>query len=147
MKFTTIEQIVKHVHTKGITHGFLEAIAYDCDLTIMTTVSGEKSVHDVLMDIIDEFGGTAPRDVMYNATQNDDNNLSLEDVLNYAIKELPNSERFTFDFTRTLIEEKAKENGWEFVYFPFDAMRDLNDEKEEMADMLAEIAGVSPYGL
>ena len=137
MKFTDINQIIEHVYTKGITHDFLEVIAYDCDLTITTTFLKEKTVYSVLMDIVNEFGGTSPRDVMYNATQNDDNNLSLEDVLNYAIKELPNSERFTFDFTRTLIEEKAKENGWEFVYFPFDAMRDLNDEKEEMADMLA----------
>ena len=147
MKFTTIEQIIKHIYTKGINHEFLEVIAYDCDITITTTVSGEKSVYDVVMDIVNEFGGTTPRDVMCNAVQNDDSNLSVEDVINYVIKELPNDERFTLDYTRTLIEEKAKENGWEFVYFPFDELRNLNDEKEEMADMLAEIANVSPYGL
>ena len=156
MKFADVNQIIEHIHTKGITHEFLEVIAYDCDFTITTTVSGEKSVYDVVMDIINEFGGTTPcdtmhnavqSDTMHNAVQNDDSNLSLEDVINYVIKELPNSERFTFDYARTLIEEKAKENDWEFVCFPFDELRNLNDEKEEMADMLAEIANVSPYGL
>ena len=145
MKFTTIEQIIEHVYTKGITHDFLEVIAYDCDIAITTTVSGEKSVYDVVMDIVNEFGGTSPRDAMYNAVKNDGNNLSFEDVINYVLKELPNGERFTLDFTRTIVREKAKENGWEFVYFPFDTMRDLNSVKEDMADALAEIANVPPF--
>lgn len=144
MKFTDINQIIEHVYTNGIDHDFLEVIAYDCDLTITTTFLKEKTVYSVLMDIVNEFGGSSPRDVMYNAVKND-NNLSFEDVINYVLKELPNGERFTLDFTRTIVREKAKENGWEFVYFPFDTMRDLNDEKEEIADMLAEIANVPPF--